>query len=86
VFGFWVTDAYMRIEGSAEARIDDVAGETGDRGHAVLTIAYDGDWFIVRDSRGESFGTNGSWYLHSSVVDLPWVSESWAIAALGYDD
>lgn len=85
VFGFFATQSYQRMSTGESCRVSDTSSDHGSSGHAVVATGYDGEWFRIRDSRGSRFAERGDWFLHSTIVEQPWVHESWAIAAIGYD-
>lgn len=84
-FGFSMTQSYRRLLDGETTEIRDVSSDFGTRGHAALAIGFDGNWFRIRDSRGQDFADGGEWLLHANIVERSWVQESWAIATIGYD-
>jgi hypothetical protein len=86
MLAFWVTSAYRAL-----SALKPVHGppprERSDDGHAVTLLGYDDarGSFLVKDSRGASFGKNGHWQMPYSVVESPLVHEAWVLERIQYD-
>lgn len=80
IFGFWMTEAYLNIR-SEEPYHGVIKEMTASDGHAALAIGYDEQIksFLIKDSRGASFGKAGTWWLNYSLVETDLVNESWII-------
>lgn len=87
IFGFWMTEAYLNIipENPYHGVIE---GMKSSDGHAVLATGYDEQIksFLIKDSRGASFGKEGSWWLNYSLVETNLVMESWVIEEITTDE
>jgi hypothetical protein len=86
MLAFWVTSAYRSIS-AAKPTHGPPPRERSDDGHAVTLIGYDDarESFLVKDSRGASFGKNGHWQLPYTVMESPLVHEAWVLERIQYD-
>lgn len=88
--GFWLTDAYWQMA-DGETVHPDVRGLPSQQsGHAVAISGYDDSAdngsgaFLVKDSRGTSFGARGEWWFPYSFLKLRLVHESWVLKRITY--
>lgn len=86
MLAFWVTSAYRALS-ALKPTHGSPPRERSDDGHAVTLLGYDDarSSFLVKDSRGASFGKNGHWQLPYSVMESPLVHEAWVLERIQYD-
>ncbi len=89
IFAFYMTEAYSNItpENPYHGSIEGMTSRPSN-GHAVVVIGYDEQIksFLIKDSRGASFGKEGSWWLSYSLVETNLVMESWVIEEITTND
>ena len=87
IFGFWMTEAYSNIKPENPYH-GVIEGMKASDGHAALAIGYDEQIksFLIKDSRGASFGKEGSWWLNYLLVETDFVNESWVIEGITTDE
>jgi Peptidase_C39 like family len=80
ICGFWMTPAYTQIT-SQNPFHGDIEGTHSTDGHAAVVLGYDDQKksFYVKDSRGISFGDQGSWWLGYDLLETALIQESWII-------
>jgi hypothetical protein len=91
VLGFRTTAAYWRLKGGLAVHppIDggDDGGAAGD-GHAVAVVGYDdqkhGGSLLIKDSRGDRFGSGGSWYLPYEILSYGPFEEAYALTRVQF--
>lgn len=83
LIGFHTTTGYWNGQGITEPPPEPSQGA-----HAVIVVGFDDPslCFLVHDSRGPGFASNGEWTLGYSAVSSPLVIESWLIEQLTYDE
>lgn len=83
LIGFFATDGYFAMD-SANRVNQGPAGAQSAYRHAAVAVGFDEDQrnFLVKDSRGESFGPQGIWWLPYAVADSETVEEAWTLTQI----
>jgi hypothetical protein len=83
VVGFWVTSSYHAITQDNPVH-GPVPLEQSTFGHCVAVLGYHESTsrFLVKDSRGQSWGLNGTWWLPYSAVNADLVESAFALGRI----
>ncbi len=85
LLGFWATSSYFSLSAS-NAVLRPSSNSNSNSGHAAVVIGFDDnrEMFLVKDSRGTDFGTQGHWWLSYEAAESRLVVEAWAIGKISY--